>query len=120
MELPTTWNCRYQFSALSYIQRILNDHKGLTQTKFKEYDTPMSQDYHSEEDMTPLCNIKEHAIFRLLIESANWCITLDRYNIMFAVNNLAQYSVVPRQGHLAHLLRIFGYLSKYPFSHRDR
>ena len=35
---------------------------------------------------------------------------------MFAVNNLAQYSVAPRQGHLAHLLRIFGYLSKYPFA----
>ena len=37
---------------------------------------------------------------------------------MFAVNNLAQaqYSVAPQQGHLAHLLRIFGYLSKYPFA----
>ena len=35
---------------------------------------------------------------------------------MFAVNNLAQYSVALRQGHLAHLLRIFGYLSKYPFA----
>ena len=76
----------------------------------------MSQDYHSEEDMTPLCNIREQAIFRSLIGSANWCITLGRYNIMFAVNNLAQYSVAPRQGHLAHLLRIFGYLSKYPFA----
>ena len=63
MELPTTWNCQYQFSARSYIKRILSDHEALTQQKFKEYDTPMSQDYHSEEDMTPLCNIKEHAIF---------------------------------------------------------
>ena len=35
---------------------------------------------------------------------------------MFAVNNLAQYAVAPRQGHLAHLLRIFGYLTKYPFA----
>ena len=63
MELPTTWDCQYQFSARSYIKRILSDHEALTQQKFKEYDTPMSQDYHSEEDMTPLCNIKEHAIF---------------------------------------------------------
>ena len=63
MELPNTWNCQYQFSAASYIQRILSNHEGLTQTKFKEYDTPMSQDYHSEEDETPLFNIKEHAIF---------------------------------------------------------
>ena len=35
---------------------------------------------------------------------------------MFAVNNLTQYAVAPRQGHLAHLLRIFGYLSKYSFA----
>ena len=35
---------------------------------------------------------------------------------MFAVNNLAQYSVAPRQGHLAHLMRIFGYLRKYTFA----
>ena len=35
---------------------------------------------------------------------------------MFAVNNLAQYAVAPRQGHLAHLLCIFGYLSKYHFA----
>ena len=35
---------------------------------------------------------------------------------MFAVNNLAQYSVAPRQGHLAYVMRIFGYLSKYPFA----
>ena len=76
MELPNTWNCQYQFSACSYIKRILSNHEGLAQKKFKEYDTPMSQDYHSEEDMTPLCNIKEHAIFRSLIGSANWCIIL--------------------------------------------
>lgn len=99
-----------------YIQRILSNHEGLTQTEFKEFDTPISQDYHSEEDTTPLCNINEHAIFRLLIGSANWCITLGQYDIMFAVNNLAQYSVAPRQGHLSHLLRIFGYLTKYPFA----
>ena len=30
MELPTTWNCQYQFSALSYIQQILSNHEGLT------------------------------------------------------------------------------------------
>ena len=68
-------------------------------------------DYHSEEDMTPLCNIKEHAIYRALIGSANWGIILRRYDIMFAVNNLAQYAVAPRQAHPALVTRILGYVA---------
>ena len=45
----------------------------------------------------------------------NWRITLGQYDIMFAVGNLVQYSVAPQQGHLAHVMQNFGYLSKYSF-----
>ena len=55
----------------------------------------MSSDYHPEEDMTLLCNPHEHAIYQSLIGSANFCVTIGRYDIMYATSTLAQYSVAP-------------------------
>ena len=48
--------------------------------------------------------------FRMLVGSANWTITLGRFDVHFAVSTLRWYSVAPRQGHLKAMLRVFGYL----------
>ena len=49
-----------------------------------------------------------------LLGSANWMITLGRFDINYAANTLAQYCVAPRLGHLQALQRIFGYLKLHP------
>ena len=37
-----------------------------------------------------------------------------RLDIVFATSSLARFSASPREGHLARVLRVFGYLKKRP------
>jgi hypothetical protein len=41
-------------------------------------------------------------------------ITLGRFDIHYAVNTLSRFSMAPRQTHLQAMIRVFGYLKKYP------
>jgi hypothetical protein len=41
-------------------------------------------------------------------------ITLGRFDIHYATNTLSRYSMAPRQGHLIAILRVFGYLKRFP------
>ena len=49
----------------------------------------------------------------MLIGSLQWTAMLCRYNIAYATNNLARYSVAPREGHLKAALHVVGYLKHY-------
>jgi len=46
--------------------------------------------------------------------SANWIITLGRFDIAYATNTLSRYSMAPKEGHMAAMHRIFGYLRNKP------
>jgi len=48
--------------------------------------------------------------YRTFVGSANWIITLGRFDICFAVSSLARYLMAPRQGHLLAIIKVFGYL----------
>lgn len=49
----------------------------------------------------------------MLIGSAQWAVTLGRYDIQYATNTLARYASMPRKGHYERALRMFGYLKHY-------
>ena len=70
--------------------------------------------YHSEEDTTVILDPKQASLYRGLIGSANWVVTLGRFDIAYAVNNLARYSMSPQQGHFEAAIRLFGYLKACP------
>ena len=74
----------------------------------------MDHTYHSEEDATKLLTPRQASVYRGLIGSANWVVTLGRFDIAFAVNNLARYCMAPRQGHFEAALHLFGYLKAFP------
>jgi hypothetical protein len=74
----------------------------------------MSDTYHPELDETEPLNASEASLYRGFIGSANWMITLGRFDISFAVNSLARYSMAPRQGHLEAVKRVFGYVKMHP------
>lgn len=61
-----------------------------------------------------MCNPAKISKFRSLIGSANWVITLGRYDIAYATSTLARYSAAPREGHFVAVQRIFGYLRSFP------
>jgi hypothetical protein len=105
-------SCR-AVSAHTYIQNICAKIETLTKSPLKSYDSPMAPSDHPELDDTNLVDPEDHGIYRMLIGSAQWVITLGRFDIMYAVSVLSRYCNAPRQGHLYRALRIFGYLKAH-------
>ena len=84
------------------------------QYSFKEYKTPMDKEYHPELDFTPLDNTEMHTIYRSMIGSLNWLISIGHLDIQYAVTTLARYSHAPCEGHFKAALRIMGRVKQFP------
>ena len=103
------------FSAETYIINTLPKLAKLCGLEvFKKAAIPFSEDYHPELDESPLIPPEKISIYQSLIGSANWIITLGRFDIAFAINTLSRYSMAPREGHLLALQKVFGYLRVMP------
>jgi hypothetical protein len=50
--------------------------------------------------------------YQSLIGSLQWLITLGHYNIATAVMSMSRFRVVPREGHLDQLKRMYRYVKK--------
>ena len=56
----------------------------------------------------------QSSIYKSLLGSANWIITLGRFDIAYATNTLSRYSMAPRLGHMTTIQIVSGYLrNKY-------
>ena len=106
-------NIHRAISAHTYIQNICAKIETLTKSPLKSYDSPMAPSDHPELDDSSLVDPEDHGIFRMLIGSAQWVISLGRLDIMYAVSVLSRYCNAPRYGHLSRALRIFGYLKAH-------
>ncbi len=103
------------FSAQTYIKNCLPKLASMCDLEqFQKQKTPFDSNYHPELDETPLCDPLTISKYRSLIGSANWIITLGRFDIAYAVQSLARYSMGPREGHLKAMQRVFGYLRNHP------
>jgi hypothetical protein len=87
-------------SAKTYIKNVLEKMEHLFGGAFATWDTPMAQDLHPELDDSPFLNSGEASKFRTLNGSANWMITLGRFDIHYAIQALSHFDMAPRQGHL--------------------
>jgi hypothetical protein len=72
-------------TAKTYIKNVCSKIESLCEMSLKHFDSPMATDDHPEIDDTTLLDDKTHSIYRLLIGSAQWTITLGRFDIMYAV-----------------------------------
>ena len=52
-------------------------------------------------------------MYQMLSGSAQWAVTLGRYDIQYVTNSMARYSSCPKVGHLKRVVRIFGYLKHH-------
>ena len=100
LNLPSTWNSNYAFSAKTYIGNLIKNSKNMLGMKNTGYNNPFDSNYHPKQDKSSLRTPQEQAFYRSLLGSANWCVTLGRYDIAYATSTLAQYSIAPRKGHL--------------------
>ena len=118
VDLPPEWEserCRTAFSASTYIKNCIPKLADMCGKKtFKQAKTPFSDAYHAEIDTSPLCDTEKISRYKSLIGSANWIITLGRFDIAYAVSTLSRYCVAPRDGHFEAMERVFGYLDKFP------
>ena len=103
----------YFTGARKYIDNIVEKIENLTKTTLRNYNSPMESDLHPELDETPLLGDDKHSIYRMLIGSAQWAVTLGRFDIAYAVSTMARFSALPREGHLKAMMRLFGYLKHH-------
>jgi hypothetical protein len=80
-------------------------------------DTPMLDDDHPETlegDEAELLGEADTRIYQSYIGALNWCCTLCRIDVEYAVTALSAYNAAPRMGHASRVMRIWGYLKKHP------
>ena len=103
-ELGPEWTkqgAKTALSAKTYVKNAIQKNaEMLGINSFKNYKSPMAEEYHPEEDSTPLLDSQGISKYRSLIGTANWVVTLGRFDIAYAVNNMSRYNNAPREGHL--------------------
>ena len=117
VQLPSSWkdhNITYGLSAHTYIGNCIPNLERMYDTTFKHVSVPFNPNYYAETDTSDFCSSTDMSRYRSLLGSANWVITLGRFDIQYAVSTLSQYCIAPRVGHLQALQRIFGYLKEHP------
>jgi hypothetical protein len=100
----------WSMSAKTYIKNITQKIEELLEIKLKCYGSPMMTNDHPELDESELLIGRDVSIYQMLIGSAQWAITLGRFDIQYATNTMARYASMPREGHMKRCIRIFGYL----------
>ena len=102
-------------SAEIYVQNVVEKYENLLNRDFHtRYSIPFGPDYHPKLDTTPLLSLHEASIYWGLIGSANWLITLGRFDIHYATNTLSRFGMAPYEGHFKAIKRVFSYLKKNP------
>jgi hypothetical protein len=115
--LDNTWrddNVSLALSARTYVKNVVERFETIFGAELKLQKTPMADSYHPETDETPLLDARGAALYRGLVGSANWAVTLGRFDIQYATQVMSRYSMGPREGHLSAMKRVFGYLKKFP------
>ena len=101
-------------SARTYIRNVVEKLEQLLEGEFPVYKKPMDENYHPETDTTPLVSSKSASIYRGMIGSCNWLVTLGQFDIHFAIQSLSRYSMAPREGHFLAVKQLMGYPKKFP------
>jgi hypothetical protein len=102
------------WGAKTYCKHVVNQYESIFGAQPKEYTSPIDKDDHPELDMTEDANPEEIKHDQSLIGSFQWAISLGRYDIFCATMSMGRFRCAPKVGHLQRLIRICGYLKKYP------
>jgi hypothetical protein len=84
-----TPEAKVALTAKTYILRAVEKYEQIFAVDaFRQYQTPMEEQCQLELDESDLLTAKECSLYSGLIGSANWMITLGRFDIHYAVNTL--------------------------------
>ena len=100
-------------SAQTYIKQVAPKlAETVGKTEFHKARVPMDPDYYPELDESEFLNPQGISHYRSFIGSANWVVTLGRFDICYALSSLSRYMMAPRKGHLDAMMKLFGYLRR--------
>jgi hypothetical protein len=107
------------FSAKTYLDEILSTVAGPDdperKLKVRKVNSPMPEDCKPEEDDSPLLGDADRRRYLRYIGIFVWLTMLGRYDLVFTCSSLSRFNAMPRVGHMALAIRVFGYLR----DHRD-
>jgi Reverse transcriptase (RNA-dependent DNA polymerase) len=101
-------------SARTYIANSIEKFERMFGGPLRESKFPMIEGLHPESDTSQVLSSEMASQYRAIIGSLNWVVTLGRFDVMYATNTLARFSIMPRLGHLEATKRILGYLKRHP------
>ena len=102
------------WGALRYIKRSLDELERINGSRPEKKNVPIPENTHPEIDTTTLLNREGIQRYQTLMGMLQWIVTLGRFDIGCAVMTLGRFRTAPREGHLALIHHVFGYLRKYP------
>lgn len=97
----------------TYIRNVVEKLEAMIGKKFAKQKVPIPETVHPELDESPLLDPTRAGWYRAFIGSANWINTLGRLDIAYATGALARFASAPREGHLALVCKLFGYLKAH-------
>jgi hypothetical protein len=74
----------------------------------------MSEGYHLEIDVTPMCNEEDVSKYTSIIGFCICRIVLGRFDIAYATSALSRFIMLPRECYLKAAKRILAYLKTFP------
>lgn len=105
-----TWtiNCK------DYIKAALIQVQSMIGGDIRDSVTPCATGDHPEEDTSEILSNQRHREYQSMAGMAQWLTTLGRFDICYAVSSLSRFCSCPREGHYQRMIRLWGYLKKYP------
>jgi len=97
---------KYVERAIVHVEEIFGD--------IRKYHTPMSVTTHPELDISPELGKDGIPLYQSMIGVLQWIQGIGRFDISYAVSMMSSYAAKPREGHMDGVVRIFGYLKRYP------
>jgi hypothetical protein len=101
-------------SASTFIKNSIEKFERMFGGDLRESRFPMHEGAHPESDTSDFLSPDMATKYRAIIGSLNWAVILGRFDVMYATNTLARFSMGPRLGHIEAAKRILGYLKRYP------
>ena len=103
----------WEWMSKTYVSGLIDRIQKLFGHELRGHSSPLDANDHPELDDTDLLVGSDVQIYQMLVGSAQWAVTLGRFDIQYATNTLARYNTRPREGHLRRMMRVFGYLKTH-------
>ena len=102
------------FGSQTYSKRLVSNFESLFKEAPKPSFNPLDHEDRPKLDTSKLCGPDDAAKFQSLIGACQWMISLCRLDLAHSIMSLSHYRHAPRKGHLDHLMRVYGYVCKFP------